>query len=45
VQLLAWLREGRLRPLITRSYALEDAREALTAVYERKVTGKLLITM
>ena len=45
VQLLAWLREGRVRPLITRSYALEDARAALTAVYERKVTGKLLITM
>jgi NADPH2:quinone reductase len=45
VQLLAWLREGRLRPLITRSYALDDARAALSAVYERKVTGKLLITM
>jgi NADPH:quinone reductase len=45
VQLLAWLREGRLRPLITRSYALDDAREALTAVYERKVLGKLIITM
>jgi NADPH2:quinone reductase len=45
VQLLAWLREERLRPLITRSYALDEAREALTAVYERKVLGKLLITM
>lgn len=44
-QLLAWLREKRIRPLVTRSYPLEAARDALAAVYERKVTGKLLITM
>jgi NADPH:quinone reductase len=44
-QLLSWLREGRLRPLVTARYALEDASAALAAVYERKVTGKLLITM
>jgi NADPH:quinone reductase len=44
-QLLTWLREERLRPLITGRYALENAGAALAAVYERKVTGKLLITM
>jgi NADPH2:quinone reductase len=44
-QLIAWLREGRLRPLITARYPLANAGAALAAIYERKVTGKLLITM
>ena len=44
-QLVEWLRDGRLRPLITGRYPLEDAGAALAAVYERKVTGKLLITI
>jgi NADPH2:quinone reductase len=44
-QLLRWMREERLRPLITGRFALENAGAALAAVYERKVTGKLLITM
>lgn len=44
-QLLSWLRDGRLAPLITGRFALQDAGAALAAVYERKVTGKLLITM
>jgi NADPH2:quinone reductase len=44
-QLIEWLRDGRLRPLISARYPLADAGAALAAVYERKVTGKLLITM
>ena len=43
-QLLAWLQDGELRPLITGRYSLENASAALAAVYERKVLGKLLIT-
>jgi NADPH2:quinone reductase len=45
VQLVEWLRDGRLHPLITARYPLENAAAALAAVYERKVTGKLLITI
>jgi NADPH2:quinone reductase len=44
-QLVKWLREERLRPLVTSTYALENAREALAAVFERRATGKLLITI
>jgi NADPH2:quinone reductase len=44
-QLVDWLREGRLNPLITARYPLEKAGVALSAIYERKVTGKLLITI
>jgi NADPH2:quinone reductase len=44
-QLLGWLSEGRLRPLISARYPLENGGAALTAIYERKVIGKLLITM
>jgi NADPH2:quinone reductase len=44
-QLVIWLRQQRLRPLVTERYPLEHAAAALAAVYERKVTGKLLITI
>jgi NADPH2:quinone reductase len=44
-QLMTWLREGRLRPLIGGTYALDSAREALNAVFERRATGKLLIAI
>jgi NADPH:quinone reductase len=44
-QLVTWLREKRLRPLVTERYPLANAAAALAAVYERKVTGKLLITI
>jgi NADPH2:quinone reductase len=44
-QLMTWLREDRLRPLIGGTYALDNAREALNAVFERRATGKLLIAI
>jgi len=44
-QLLAWLRERRVQPLVSARYPLENASAALAAVYERKVVGKLLITL
>jgi NADPH2:quinone reductase len=44
-QLLNWVHEGKLRPLITGTHTLENAREAIAAVFQRRATGKLLITM
>lgn len=44
-QLVTWLREKRVRPLVTERYPLEHAAAALIAVNERKVIGKLLITL
>jgi len=43
-QLFAWLREGKLRPLIAGTYPLERAAEAISALMERRVSGKLVVT-
>ena len=45
IQLLAWLRAGKLRPEVTQRYPLARAPEAIQALLDRKVTGKLVITM
>ncbi|WP_202844058.1 NADPH:quinone oxidoreductase family protein [Luteimonas saliphila] len=42
-QLLAWLREGALRPLISRRYPLSQAPAALEALLGREAVGKLVI--
>jgi NADPH2:quinone reductase len=42
-QLIRWVREKRIRPLVTGTYTLETAREALNAVFERRAIGKLVI--
>jgi NADPH2:quinone reductase len=42
--LFGWLQEGKLRPHIAGTYPLERAPEALTAIMERSVSGKLVIT-
>ena len=34
---------GKLRPLVSRTYPLEDAAEALTDMADRKVTGKVVL--
>ena len=44
-QLLVWYIEGRLRPHIQRSYALEDAPQALEEIINRRVMGKLVLTV
>jgi NADPH2:quinone reductase len=41
--LFAWLREGTIRPRITGTYPLERGAEAITALLERRVSGKLVI--
>jgi NADPH2:quinone reductase len=42
-QLLAWVRDGRLRPLVSATYALEDAAAALEALASRSATGKVVV--
>jgi NADPH2:quinone reductase len=42
--LFGWLREGRLKPRIAGVYPIERGAEALTALMERRVSGKLVIT-
>jgi NADPH2:quinone reductase len=43
-QLLGWLAEGKLHPLVSRTFPLERAVEALDSVVTRKSTGKVVIT-
>jgi NADPH2:quinone reductase len=42
-QLMAWVASGALRPLVSARYPLSRAAEALQAVRDRKVTGKVLV--
>ena len=42
-QLMIWLAEGKIRPLISGRYRLEETAQALNAMAERKVTGKVVI--
>jgi NADPH2:quinone reductase len=43
--LFGWLREGKLRPHIAGVYPLERGGEAIAALLNRAVSGKLVITM
>jgi NADPH2:quinone reductase len=42
-QLLSWLSEGKLQPLVSKVYALDRAAEALRAIMDRQATGKLVL--
>jgi NADPH:quinone reductase len=42
-QLLAWLNEGKLRPLISATCSLEHAAEAIRSIADRKVVGKVVV--
>ena len=42
-RMLAWMAEGRLAPLVSRRYALEDTAQALNDMAARRVTGKVVI--
>ena len=44
-QLLAWVREGRLRPWISATYPLAQAPVALEALLSRRATGKIVVVM
>jgi NADPH2:quinone reductase len=42
-ELMGWLAEGKIRPLISGRYALADTAQALNDMAARKVTGKVVI--
>ncbi|MHB1370936.1 MAG: NADPH:quinone oxidoreductase family protein [Pseudomonadaceae bacterium] len=42
-QLFAWHAEGRLRPLISQRFALEQTAEAIAMLGQRKAVGKLVV--
>ncbi len=42
-QLLGWLAEGKIKPLVSKRYALADTGQALSDMAARKVTGKVVI--
>jgi NADPH2:quinone reductase len=43
-EMLGWMKEGKIKPRISKTYALEDAPQALRDMAARKVTGKIVIT-
>ncbi|TSA11457.1 MAG: NADPH:quinone oxidoreductase family protein [Betaproteobacteria bacterium] len=42
-ELLGWIASGKLKPLVSASYPLEQAARALNDVMQRKVTGKVVL--
>jgi NADPH2:quinone reductase len=42
-QLLTWLEQGRIRPIVSAKFPLEDAVSALASVFERRAVGKVII--
>jgi NADPH:quinone reductase len=44
-QMLGWMMEGKLKPLVSRRYALADTAQALNDMAARKVTGKVVIVL
>jgi len=45
VQLMTWLKEGKLKPLISATYPLAQAPRALQDLIERKVKGKVVLVV
>jgi NADPH:quinone reductase len=43
-EMLGWMAAGRLRPLISRTYRLDEVTEALNDIAARKVVGKVVVT-
>ncbi len=42
-EMLGWMAEGKLKPLVSKRYALEETPQALNDMAARKVTGKVVI--
>lgn len=42
-QLVQWLEQGKIKPLVSQRFNLADSRGALEAVFTRKATGKIVI--
>jgi len=43
-EMLGWMRDGKIKPLISKTYSLDEAPLALQDMAARKVTGKIVIT-
>ncbi len=43
MQLLGWMKEGKIRPLVSARYPLAETAQALNDMAARKVTGKVVI--
>ena len=43
-ELFRWYKEGKIKPLISRTIPLAQAGEALALMMQRKITGKIVIT-
>jgi NADPH:quinone reductase len=43
VQMMGWMAEGKLKPLISARYPLEGVRDALAALARREVVGKVVV--
>jgi NADPH2:quinone reductase len=44
-QLFRWWDEGRISPVISETYPLERAPEAIEALRDRRAIGKLVVTL
>lgn len=44
-QLFAWYAEGKLKPLVSQTFALEDTAQAINTLAARKAVGKLVINV
>ena len=42
-EMLGWMAEGKLKPLVSKRYTLAETAQALNDMAERKVTGKVVI--
>lgn len=42
-EMIAWIRDGRLKPVVTAKYSLADTSRALDDVMQRRVQGKVVI--
>jgi NADPH2:quinone reductase len=43
-EMLGWMKDGKIKPLISKTYTLDEAPQALRDMAARKVTGKIVIT-
>ncbi len=45
IQLMDWVVEGRLKPLIQKTFPLHETRKALKVIRERKANGKIVLSL
>jgi NADPH2:quinone reductase len=43
-EIFGWIEEGKLKPLVSKTYSLDDAPQAIADIGARKAKGKLVVT-